>query len=1044
MNFAVWAQAHRRSILFLVVMLVIAGLMAAFRLPVTLFPNVDFPRVSVAIDSGDRPAEQMEIQVTNLAEEALRLARGVESVRSTTSRGSAEMSVNFGWGIDMAMAASQVDQAISGILPQLPPGTTFSVRRMDPTVFPMLAYSLTSDHTSLTKLYDVAQYQLRPLLSGISGIARVTVSGGAQEEIQVIVQPSRLAAYGLTMADVSKALAASNVVAAVGRLEDHYKLYLGVTDTQLKELKDIRQVVVRTGDRPIVSAPTTAAVTSAAPGLVSGLVRLQDVATVELSTVPQWIRVNANGHDAVLLQVYQQPGGNSVQIQKDVTEKLAAYRTQLPQDIQIANWYDQSRLVVDSASSVRDAILIGVVLAGLVLFVFLRNVKVMLIAVIIVPAVLAATVILLTVAHMSFNIMTLGGMAAAVGLIIDDAIVMVEHIVRRLEHAQGSEMLMHNRVLAAAQEFVRPLVGSSASTIVIFIPLAFLDGVTGAFFKALSITMAASLVISFLMTWLAVPILADRLLGAKDYGQSREDGRVTVWLHERYGRLMGRVLGQPLLLLLGLLPLLLVGVLAYNKVGSGFMPSMDEGGFVLDYVSPPGTSLTETDRLLQQVERIVRENPNVDTYSRRTGTQLGGGLTESNEGDFFIRLKPFPRDPIEDVMDQIRGDVEKQVPGLEIELAKLMEDVIGDLTATPQPIEIKIFSNDPKQLEELAGTTAEKIGKINGVVDVKDGIKPAGDALSIDVDRVKAAIEGVDPDSVSLLVSNALTGQVATQIRQGIKMVGVRVWIPAALRHKQTDLEQLLLEAPDGHLFPLNRVARLTAITGQPQLSHDNFRRMVAVTARISGSDIGTVITGVKQVMDAPGFLPKGVYYELGGLYQQQQIAFKGLLVVFAAALGLVFLLLLFMYESFRVAISVLTLPLLSVAAVFVGLWVTGLELNISAMMGMTMIVGIITEVAIFFFSEFAEVTTGHGEENGSVAVALIQAGKNRMRPIAMTTIAAILTLLPLAFAIGQGSEMQQPLAVAIISGLIIQLPLVLIVMPVLYHLMNVRRNKVP
>ncbi|MBI3343787.1 MAG: efflux RND transporter permease subunit [Gammaproteobacteria bacterium] len=1010
MNFSAW-MAHRRSILFFLFMLAAAGLVAAFKLPVTLFPNVDFPRVLVSLDAGDRPAEQMEVQVTMPVEEAIRRVPGVQNVRSTTSRGSAEISVNFAWGTDMPLAASLVSQAAAQILPQLPAGTQIATKRMDPTVFPILAYSITSDVHSLTALHDLAQYQLRPLLSGVEGVARIQVVGGAIEEYHVIVDPARLQAYGLAMGDVSRALAAANVVTAVGRLEDHYKLYLGIADTRLKSLDDIRQTVLKTG--------------------ANGLVRLEDVAGVVRSTVPQWIRVNADGHDAVLLQVYQQPGSNSVQIARSIKAKLDAYSTRLPRNVKIANWYDQSQLVIASAASVRDAIMIGIGLAALVLLAFLRNLKITLIAIIVVPAVLSATVVLLTALHMSFNIMTLGGMAAAVGLIIDDAIVMIEHIVRRLRGAADH----HGRVLDAAREFLRPLTGSSASTVIIFIPLAFLEGVTGAFFKALSLTMAAGLIISFMVTWLAVPILADHLLNEKDAKQ-KEGGRLTEWMHGKYDWIMRRILARPMLILVGIMPLMALGWVAFHQVGSGFMPSMDEGGFILDYRSEPGTSLAETDRLLRQVESIIRANPNVDTYSRRTGTQLGGILTEANEGDFFIRLKPEPRAPIDEVMSQIRIQVEQQVSGLNIEMAQLMEDLIGDLTAVPQPIQIKIFSDDTALLQSLAEKTAAAIARIKGVVEIRNGINPAGDALDIKVDRVKASLEGVDPEAVTRMVQDALAGQVTTQIRKGVKMIGVRVWVPEQLRSTENDLGQLLLRAPDGHLFPLKRVARISTISGQPQIGRENFKRMVAVTARISGRDMGSTIADVKQVMDAPNMLPQGVYYELGGLYQQQQIAFKGLIAVFAAAVALVFLLLLFLYERFQIALSIMAIPLLSISAVFVGLRATGIELNISAMMGMTMIVGIVTEVAIFYFSELQSLPAGMVRTE-----ALIVAGKNRMRPIAMTTLAAILTLLPLALAIGQGSAMQQPLAIAIISGLVVQLPLVLLAMPVLFSLLDKTRH---
>jgi multidrug efflux pump subunit AcrB len=465
---------------------------------------------------------------------------------------------------------------------------------------------------------------------------------------------------------------------------------------------------------------------------------------------------------------------------------------------------------------------------------------------------------------------------------------------------------------------------------------------------------------------------------------------------------------------------------------------MDEGGFILDYRSAPGTALSETDRLLRQVEAIVAATPDVDTYSRRTGAGLAGGLSEANQGDFFIRLKAGKRRPVTVVMEEVRARVEEQVPGLSVEMAQLMEDLIGDLTAVPQPVEIKLVASDPTQLPTVAKSVAARISTIPGIVSVLNGINPAGDALMIHVDRVRAAMEGMDPDAVTTMLGELLSGTVTTQIFQGVKMVGVRVWIPPALRMTDKDVGDLQLRAPDGHLFPLRRVATLEQVVGQPEISRENLTQMIAVTARISGRDLGSTVADVKTALAQPGVIPAGVTYQLGGVYQQQQIAFRGLAIVFATSALLVFFLLLYIYESFGLALSVLVTAMLAVSAVFIGLWLTHIPLNISAIMGMTMIIGIVTEVAIFYFSEQQEL-----RPSTEWRKSLIDAGRNRMRPIAMTTLAAILTLLPLAFAIGQGSQMQQPLAIAIVSGLIVQLPLVLCVMPVLFNLTQRRRGGV-
>ncbi len=963
-------HGQRRFAIALIGLLAAGGLVASWTLPVALFPHVDFPRIVVNIDAGDRPADRMATEVTVLVEEAVRSVPGLRSVRSTSSRGSADISINFDWGQDMVAAMLQVESAVNQTLPNLPAGTTFDVRRMDPTVFPTVAYSLTSGRQSLVELRDIAYYQLRPLLSAVTGVAKVVVMGGAEAEYRVTLDPGRLEARGLTLADVSKALSATNTIGAVGRLEDHDKLYLAILDNRVLDERKLAETV-------LLKSP-------------SGLIRVGDVARVTRDTVPQWTR-------------------------------------ELPAEVKIADWYDQSELIIASANSVRDAVFIGMCLAAAVLLLFLRNGKITLIAIVTVPATLAATVLLLQVLHGSFNIMTLGGMAAAVGLIIDDAIVMVEHIIRRLRGHPGAH---HGLVWTAAAEFSLPLVASSLSTVIIFAPLAFLSGVTGAFFKALSLTMAASLAISFLISWLGVPVLADHFLTEKDANQ-KEGGAFTERVHRGYDRLLRRLLARPVLLAYAMVPLLLAAFLAYQSVGSGFMPVMDEGGFIIDYRSEPGTSLSETDRLLRQVEQIVRATPEVQTYSRRTGLQLGGGITEADEGDFFVRLKPQRSRDIEDIMTDVRQRIEATVPGLQVEMAQLMEDLIGDLTAVPQPIEIKIFSDDESALTATATRVAGEIGKITGIVEVKNGIRPAGDALVIRVDQARAGLEGVDPEALTQSLQALLAGSVATtRVEHGPKLVGIRAWIPSSERRTAEDVLRLRLRAPDGHFFPVGRVATLETVAGQPQINRDDLKRMLAVTGRISGRDLGSTIRDVQAVLAKPGMLPRGAYFELGGTYAEQQKAFAGLIAVFAGAVALVFLLLLALYQNFRTALSMLLTTLLALLAVTIGLWITRTELNISSMMGMTMIVGIATEVAIFYVSELIALS-----EDVDPREALIQAGINRMRPIAMTTVAAILALLPLALGIGSGSAMQQPLAIAIISGLVLQLPLVLLVLPVLLSL---------
>ncbi|HEY3786928.1 MAG TPA: efflux RND transporter permease subunit [Steroidobacteraceae bacterium] len=1004
-----WLTAHRRSVLFLIAVAAIGGAVAAWHLPVALFPNIDFPRIVVNLDAGDQPADRMVLQITRPLEQALRAVPDIGDIRSTTSRGAADLSLNFSWGTNMVAAQLQVESAINRALPDLPPGIRFQVRRMDPTIFPIFGLTLTSDTRDLTALRDLAYYTLRPILSAIPGVAQVEVLGGRVAEYQVIADPERLQAAGLGIDDVARALTANNAVSAVGRLEDRYRLYLTLADSRLRGTEDLSDILLKAG-----------------PG---GAIRLGDLASVRLSTAPQWTRVTANGHDAVLINIRQSRGANSVELVRRVREQMAGHAREVPSGIKIGTFYDQSELVSAAASSVRDAIIIGAVLAGCVLLLFLRDMRLTVVVAIVLPVTLCITALLLSSLGMSFNIMTLGGMAASVGLIVDDAVVIVEHLARRL-HERAEETIPGGSLLPAAREMFKPLLGSSLATVVIFVPLAFLSGVTGGFFKALAMTMACALVVSFFVALVGVPLLTDRFIQRHAV---RGPGAQAPWFShviERYGRVSSSALRNSGWIAIGMLLLLASGAVALWRLPSGFMPHMDEGGFILDYRAAPGTSLSETDRLLRQVEALILATPEVESYSRRTGLQLGGGITEANEGDFFIKLKSGRRRDIEEVMDELRTRAEQKVPGLTLETAQLMEDLIGDLTAVPEPVEVKLFGPDLAQLQSLAPRVARKLAAVDGLAEIQDGLRIAGDAVELHVDRARAAVEGLDPDELIKQATSLLGGSLAGQIQSGEKLLDIRVWTPAQLRGRLEAIGELRLRAPDGHEFPLKRVADLHIVAGQPQLQRENLEQMVAVTARLQGRDLGSAMQEVKQAVASMN-LPPALRVEYGGLYAEQQSSFRGLAAVFAAAVLLVTTLLLYLYERWAIVAAILATVALSVAAVFVGLWMTGTELNISALMGLTMIVGIVAEIAVFYFAELTPQDMGSGPVS---AEALRSAGQRRLRPILMTALIAILALLPLALGLGAGSQMQTPLAIAIICGLVAALPLVLLVMPVFYQ----------
>ena len=1013
MTFTSWLQAHRLPVLVVSFVLALAGVYAALQLPIGLFPLTDFPRIRVEVSAGSMPAQQMLRDVTQPLEVAARAVPGAVGVSSKTSRGSAQIFVNFPWGSDMNRALMNLDTALAQRLPDLPPGTSYDAIQMSPNaLMPFVSYALTSDQVPSADLRTLAEHQILPLLTGIPGVRRVSILGGATPEVQVTVAPAVLQQYGLTLPDIAKALAATNTLQALGRIEDNGLLYLTLGNTAFTSVQSVAAVTLRTPK--------------------GALIPLSQIASVKMGAAPEWLLVKNNGQPSVNFNVFEQDSADSLALASEVQARLNAFMKTQPPSIHLAKWYDQTQLVRSSIAALEEAIAIGLVFAAGVLFWFLRNARVTAVAMLVVPMSVLGTLLVLWLLGMTINIMTLGGVAAAIGLLIDDVIVMIEQIARRVAHPEVRDP--QAGVLAAAREFLSPLLGSSLATVIIFIPLAFLSGVTGSFFKYLSLTMATALILSFLFTAFTVPLLARGLV---DFSRWTDPGSAhESWGRRLHARTLDRLFRWPWLIAAGLVVLAAAGYLGYRQVGTGFLPRMDEGGFVLDDMTAPSTSLTETNRELEQVDAILKADPYVETYSRRTGAGLGGDLAETYQGDYFVRLvDPAKRPDIWTVMDDISTRVTQQVPGVNFDTHQLMSDMIGDMVGRRQPVVIQLSAADPGVLGGVAQRVADALTKVAGVepASVDSGITPAGDAIDIHVNAAAAALKGLTPAEVESQVDGYLAGTVVTRYLGPHQDVGVRLKLQAPQTPVQrARLGDLPIRGANGVLFPLRAVATTKFVSGEPELTRDNLQQIVAVTAQTNGSlDLGSTIAHVETMLAAPGLLPPGVSYTLGGAYQQQQQAAAGMLKVFAAAVVAEIVLLMFLYRALLIPLIIMGTSLLSTGAVFVGLWLTHVELNITAMMGMVMIIGIATEMAIFLVSEYQTL-----RQTMEARAALKAAALNRLRPIVMSTLAMILALIPIGAAIsGSGDQMLQPLAIAIIAGALVQLPLVLLAMPVLIGL---------
>jgi CzcA family heavy metal efflux pump len=1015
-----WLARSTRTIFFFVVVLTVAGIYFAFQVPISVFPETNFPRVVIGVDNGVMPVEQMQVTITKPIEDAINSVPGLLTVRSTTSRGSAEVSLFFDWKVDMFHTLQLVDAALSKVQQTLPPTAKITTNRLTFATFPILGYSLTSDTVPQTRLWEIATYDLKPPLNRIPGVSTVVVQGGKVPEFAIVPNLAKMQSAGVTISDLVNAVQASNIVDSPGLYEENHQLVLGLVGAQVHDLQGLSQLVIKTtaGGAPV---------------------RVGDVATVAPSTMPAYTVVTANGRSAVLLNISRQPSGNTVAVANAVADEIAQLRKKLPPGATLTPFYDQSQLVRESISSVRDAILIGLILACVILFLFLRDWSSSLVAGLVIPVTVAVTILFLWMIGESFNLMTLGGLAAAIGLVIDDAIVVVENIV--LHRDAGEDRV--DAVRKALGEITKPLVYSTITPVVVFLPLVSVAGVTGSFFRALAITMTIALLTSLVLALTWTPGLSMVLLRERQTSVARS--------HHEPGRVMGRVMGWHRLVLQWSLarPAMLAGVCAllvlgtwfvYRGLGSDLLPEMDEGGFVLDYIMPAGSSLTETNRVLEHVEQILRNTPEVDSTSRRTGLQMGlAAVTEANTGDITVHLKSKRDRGIDEVMNDVRQQIKSTEPELDVEFTQVLQDMIGDLSNSPEPIQIKLFANDQQLLNQLGPRVADTISKINGVVDVENGVDNtiSGPATNFLVNPEIAARSGFTPSEVAEDATSILDGVTASDplIANG-RPYSIRVRLADETRRSLDTIENTVFNSSTGRTASLGSLAQIEQLPPQNEILRENLQQLITVTGRLEGSDLGGAMKLVRQRVAAL-HLPSNVRVEYGGTYEEQQKSFRDLMRVLVLALALVFGVLLTEFHNFSAPIAILSSSVLSISGVIVALLVTQTTFNVASFMGLIMVIGIVAKNGILLL----EADEQFRADGASPVDAMMHAAQRRLRPILMTAIAAVCGMLPLAFALGAGSQMLQPLAIAVIGGLTISMALSLIVTPAVYYFLTRSAN---
>jgi CzcA family heavy metal efflux pump len=1033
-----WFYRLSRPVLFLTISLALVGGYLALSIPISVFPNTDFPRIVVGVDNGVMPIDQMLVTITRPIEEAVNSVPGLLKVTSITSRGSAEVDLFFDWNSDMILTLQRVDAVVARLQAELPPTAKVETHRMTFAIFPIIGYSLTSDTVPPEKLWEIATYDLKPRLNRLDGVATVIIQGGRVPEFQVTPDPARLLAAGVTVPDILDAIKRTNLIDSPGLIEHSHQLVLGLISGQVRTPEQIGQIVVKNS-------------TAGVP------IRLGDIAKIAPSVAPVYTMVTANGKPAVLLNVDRQPETNSLDVANEVHALIQQLTPSLPPGVHLEPFYDQSTIVHDSIASVRDAVLLGILLSSIILVLFLRDWGTSLVAGLVIPITLLITFIVLKVTNQSFNLMTLGGLAAAVGLVIDDAIVVLENIVLHRDAGQSR----FQAIQSALRELTIPLIGSTITPIVVFLPLISITGVTGTFFRALAVTMTVSLGTSLLLALTWTPTLSQYLVRRKETAEpasgsagpdmaallAAEEAHLSGFfgrIVEFYARTMRAILKRPWVLAASSVLVIALSALCYSFLGTDFLPAMDEGGFILDYFTPPGSSLAESNRILLHIEEILRSTPEVENTSRRTGLQLGlAAVTEANNGDFTVRLKKNRKRDIDDIVADIRSEIETTEPATKVEFIQLLQDMIGDLTSAPEPVVIKLFAPDGKLLNDTAPRVADAIGKIqigkaHPVVDVLNGVENtiSGPSVTYQVNSTVAARAGFTPEEVALDATAVLEGEpAATPVILNDRAYTIRVRFPEQSRASLDNMSNALLTSSTGRTATLGSLATITMDPGQTEIRRENLQRLVQVTGRFEGVDLGTGIAAVQKAV-ANLHLPSSIRVEYGGLYAEEQKSSSDLLVVLFMALLLLFAVLLFEFRTFSAPTAILASALLSSFGGFLALLITNTTFNVASRMGMIMVIGIVAKNGILLLDaehRFREL--GFSSEE-----AMIQAGRRRLRPIAMTALATVAGMLPLAFGIGAGSAMLKPLAIAVVGGILSSMVLSLIFTPAIHFYLQPRK----
>lgn len=1000
MNVAAFGARFEKIIVFVVAVLAVLGVLAYLAIPASIFPTMSFSRIDVVADAANLPPDQVRSAITVPLERAFQGLPSVTRVRSTSEQGSAELIVEFDSKTLVQSDLTYVNQAIAQTT--LPPNVNVQANVLSVNSEPVISYALTSSDVSQTLLHEIAQNSLLPRFYGIGGLARVTVAGGPIREYRVMLSPGTLATYGLTADDVSTAIAQASQVTPVGIHIEHYVRNVVVVDSNIRSADDLARIAVPTQKHDAIP--------------------IGALGTVSLGTAPETDDVSFDGQRSVILSFYALPAADAAKMEQDVVARAKDIEASLPAGTRMTKVWDQTVLVKESQASLRDAILIGALLAIGVIYLFLRNVRMTLVAAIVIPIAMSIAIFAIEQTGQTLNLMSVGALAIAVGLIIDDTIVVIENIARN--HHEHPHMPTAEAVRLAMSQIGGPMIASTAATVVVFVPLALLTGVSGFFFRALALTLSSALLVSLALALFLAPVLARALVRQRDQDHEGHDdpiGRVL----ERYEPLLRKALSGRRVVYVGAAVVLIVTVVLLKMLPSDFLPKLDEGQFEIAYTMPVGTSLTASDAAATKLENVIMQDPAVATVARWTALDTNGySPTPQNAGVFRIVLKPGrQRAGYEAISTRLHDAMGAAVPAARLDFRQILEDMINDVSGAPAPLEVSLQGSDQQTLVKYAGALAGELGKVRGLTDVFSGVVYTDPTIRISPNNRQLASLGMQSTALADALAAQTQGRVAANLPGPYNVIPVRVKVEGT----GDALADSSITTGNGPVA-VRALAGLAPAQLSTTIFENNGQREMRATATISGANLSSVVDGARKAIAAI-HLPPGYHAEIGGEYAAQQSSFREFAIVIAIAVLLVFGVMLATFHSFRLPLVILAAIPLALVGVALGLVLTGTPFNVSSFMGLLLLVGIVVKNGILL----VDVANQRRIAGDSIEDALVAAGRTRLRPIVMTTFAAIGGLLPLALGIGSGAAMEKPLAIAVIGGLSTATAFTLIVIPALY-----------